>query len=193
MLLRAIEGSVASPRTWASIALTRVSETPSWSLAARLEISPRARRSMTGIHSSGSGSAVRVMRWPVGAEVALGHVAHPGVGDAEDLAGLALGQLAAVDLGQHGELVVVGLGGLAPRRLLRWRSTLGADVGGAVGGGPVAGVGHERAHRRWRAPASARFSITASAIGTKCGWSLVVAVTSAATTIWPAVAAAWAL
>ncbi|MGB7356860.1 MAG: hypothetical protein WA944_02040 [Mycobacterium sp.] len=53
-----------SPRMCASIVLTRVAETPRWSLAARLEISPAARRSMTGIRSWGAGSALRVMRCP---------------------------------------------------------------------------------------------------------------------------------
>ncbi|MGB7356859.1 MAG: hypothetical protein WA944_02035 [Mycobacterium sp.] len=44
---------------------------------------------------------------------------------------------------------------------------------------------------RW--PASARLSVTAVAIGTKWGWSLVVAATSAASTMCLVVAAAWAL
>ena len=47
----------------ATIALMRASETVSSSLAARLEISPRASRSITGIHS-GPGSAVRAVRCP---------------------------------------------------------------------------------------------------------------------------------
>ena len=68
----------------------RASETVSSSLAARLEISPRAtsfdhRNPLVGLGFGGAGGAL-----PVAPEVAFGHVPHPGVGNAENLARLAL-------------------------------------------------------------------------------------------------------
>ncbi len=41
---------------------------------------------MTGTHSAWIGIAFELIRWPVIPEVALGHVAHPRMGDTQDLA-----------------------------------------------------------------------------------------------------------
>ena len=69
------------------------------------------RNPLLRIRIGGAGGAL-----PVAPEVAFGQVPHPGVGNPQNLARLTLLELAAVDLGQDGELVIVGLVGLYKRQ-----------------------------------------------------------------------------